>query len=344
MGSLSLKKKISTSLTTKTGGIYYIIFKGPAGTTFGSFFNPGIAAVVNSGGAYNFYFNGDLNNPSTYYTDGGDWYDGSFNIATNNIIPIDAILQIESDFLDYVIDFGGNIQNYFGGKTSIKKQILTKLKTINGFNDAVYRFKSATNNTLAQIFNPSIFALFDQIDIYIEGSLSGPSDTFNSYAVFTTSEWISFIDELNYDNYVIPNGSILVFSCDNPNLDIPIGGGAVIEKYYSGKLNLGKQNYKILKDGEVYIFLGGSNNTISTFLNDSETIFGASGIGTEILVYNSQNNVYDVYLRRTSTSWRDANNVTVNNLVIQPNSRIIIQRSLTGNTTVQGTNIIQKYY
>jgi hypothetical protein len=109
-----------------------------------------------------------------------------------------------------------------------------------------------------------------------------------------------------------------------------------------GVISVKKQNLIQLKDLEYYIFIGGSNNTISTFLNNSETVFGASGIGTEILVYNSQNNNYDIYLRRTSTSWRDSFNVTVNNLVIQPNSRIIIQRSLTGNTTVQGTNIIQK--
>lgn len=125
MGSLSLKKKISTSLATRYNSTYYIRFKGPAGITFGNFFNAGIAAVINSGGAYNFYFDENLNNPTTYYTDGGDWYDSNgITITTNNIIPINTIVQIYNDFADYTINFGGNIENYFSGQTSIKKQNL----------------------------------------------------------------------------------------------------------------------------------------------------------------------------------------------------------------------------
>jgi hypothetical protein len=234
MGSLSLKKKISTSLTTKTGGIYYIIFKGPAGTTFGSFFNPGIAAVVNSGGAYNFYFNGDLNNPTTYYTDGGDWYDGSFNIATNNIIPIDTILQIESDFLDYVIDFGGNIQNYFGGKTSIKKQNLTKLKSGSFYSseESYYIFKSAINNTLGQIFNPSQFEPYsDTLSIY--DSNFNFIDSFFSDGV----NWLYSDFTTIADGYVFSIDTVLVFGTSF-NFDINVNGGAIIQKYYSGKINL----------------------------------------------------------------------------------------------------------
>jgi hypothetical protein len=144
MGSLSLKKKVSTSLATRTGGVYFIIFKGPAGVTFGDFFNPGIASAVNSNGTYNFYFDGTLNNPLTYYTDGIDWFNTAFQIITNNIIPLNTIILIQNDFVDYVINFGGNIENYFSGKTSIKKQNLT----VSGYSIALVNGVYKLQNTL----------------------------------------------------------------------------------------------------------------------------------------------------------------------------------------------------
>jgi len=237
MGSLSLKKKISTSLATKYDSTYYIRFKGPAGITFGNFFNAGIAAVMNSGGAYNFYFDENLNNPTTYLTDGGDWYYSSgISIITNNIIPINTIVQIYNDFADFTINFGGNIENYFSGKTSIKKQNLSILKSLNYYppQESIYTFKSATTNLLGTILNYAQFEPYtDSISIYTQGNLDG------FYASFYTDGSSFIYDDYttNANNFVIPANSLLIFSTSY-DINITVGGGAIIQKYYSGKINL----------------------------------------------------------------------------------------------------------
>ena len=232
MGSLSLKKKLSNSLSTVTGGLYYIVFKGPAGTTLGNFFNVQIAYLINSTGIYNFFFNNNLNSPSTFLVDEYHWYNSSFNIADNYQIPIGTIIAIQSDFTDYTINFNGNFENYYQGKTSIKKQNLTKLRSLDFDPNGIYTFKSATTNLLGTIFNQAQFEPYSD-------SLTIRSDINAEGEIFLTdgSNWIYDDFTTNADNYVIPENYILIFS-SNSNIDITVGGGAIIQKYYGGKLNL----------------------------------------------------------------------------------------------------------
>ena len=65
---------------------------------------------------------------------------------------------------------------------------------------------------------------------------------------------------------------------------------------------------------------------------------GASGTGDEILLLDAATGGFQVYLRRTATSWRDANNATVNTLPIPPGVGIIVNKRLVpGSITVSGS-------
>jgi len=368
MGSLILNKKLFSQVILKSYEEKYIRFKGPVGLSLINFIDPTYYSVFNTEYALNMYINGDINDPITFSTDGIDWYNSSASEIVNDyVVPINAVFRLKSDIVNYsAINLGQNanvnamVENFSSGKTSIKKQILTKLKPINQFDDAVYVFRSATNNTLAQIFNPSIFALLDQIDIYKEGSLSGPSDSFLS----TTSEWISPMDELNYDNYVIPNGSILVFTCNNPDLDIHVGGGAFIEKYYSGKLSLGKQNVTKLKPyainnvitntENIYIYKGGSINTIDTIFNKNEFTGGNNAFITADTFYIQEPNgtfkafyYYDDGFNGDADpiQWQMVGSIAdQSGYVIQPNSKIFMYPVTNKTFNVGVGAIINKFY
>lgn len=207
---------------------------------------------------------------SCYYTDGGivdlnQWtkivakrVDGNWSISINNIecsiarvtdagVPNDQfgnsslpiyIGRLEADN----VNFDGQIRNVIlsnepkkNNRISIKKENLNKLKAYNTNPDAIYVFKSATTNLLGTIFNASQFISGnDTVQIFYQGSLSGPSNVF----LANSSEWLDIITEETADNYVIPINSIILFSSVNANLNITIGGGAVIQKLYNGKLNL----------------------------------------------------------------------------------------------------------
>lgn len=115
-----------------------------------------------------------------------------------------------------------------------------------------------------------------------------------------------------------------------------------------GRLSLNKKyitNIRASVSGsDAHIFLGGSNNTIGTFLSSAETTFGASGTGTEIIIYNPINGIYSSYLRRTAISWRDSNNTTINTLIINDGTIFyIVSPTITRDFTMQGTNLVQKY-
>jgi len=115
-----------------------------------------------------------------------------------------------------------------------------------------------------------------------------------------------------------------------------------------GRLSLNKKyitNIRASASGsDAHIFLGGNNNTIETFLSSAETTFGASGTGTQIIIYNPINGIYSSYLRRTATSWRDGNNTIINTLIINDGAIFyIISPTITRDFTMQGTNLVQKY-
>jgi hypothetical protein len=65
---------------------------------------------------------------------------------------------------------------------------------------------------------------------------------------------------------------------------------------------------------------------------------GASGTGDEILLLDATTGGFQVYLRRTAASWRDANNATVNTLPIPPGTGIIVnKRAVPGSITTSGS-------
>lgn len=64
---------------------------------------------------------------------------------------------------------------------------------------------------------------------------------------------------------------------------------------------------------------------------------GISGTGDEILTLDPSTGGFKVYLRRTSTTWRDGNNQTVNSLPIAPGTGIIVaKKSVAGSITTTG--------
>jgi len=64
---------------------------------------------------------------------------------------------------------------------------------------------------------------------------------------------------------------------------------------------------------------------------------GSSGTGDEILLFNNANASWSTYLRRTSTTWRDANNTTVNPIVPPGTGIFIRKRGVAGSLSVVGS-------
>jgi hypothetical protein len=117
-----------------------------------------------------------------------------------------------------------------------KKSFIVKtqdLSTINVFKNKTYLFKSASNNLLSQIFNPSLFSNGDTITI---SDISSPNNPFIKFKKASNNAWLNFDSEINSDNYSIPNNSILLFNTFVSS--IAIGGGALIQKYPSGKIKI----------------------------------------------------------------------------------------------------------
>jgi hypothetical protein len=108
------------------------------------------------------------------------------------------------------------------------------LSTINVFKYRTYFFKSATNNFLSLIFNPALFTNGNIISI---SNTSSPNNPFIKFKKSANNTWLNFDSEVNSNSYSIPNNSILTFSTFVRN--IPIGGGAVIQKYPFGKIKIG---------------------------------------------------------------------------------------------------------
>lgn len=238
MGKLSLNSKLFNSVIFKPFETRAIVFKGPSGTTMGNFINAFDIFDINGPGSINMYI-GNINNLSiSFISDGSDW----FNVSTeenlsNYVIPLNAIFVIDSTSnIAALLNLGGNATNYFQGQTSIKKQNLSILKSsnYNPIQQSTYIFKSAVNNTLGSIFNSAQFEPYvDALSIYTEGNLDG---FYNSF--FTDGSSFIYDDyTTNANNYVIPANSLLIFSTAY-DISITVGGGAIIQKYYSGKINL----------------------------------------------------------------------------------------------------------
>jgi hypothetical protein len=250
MGSLTLKTQNLTNLLPYALDTFnnLYIFKGGAANTIGTVFNKDdfIKNLSSSNSDRLAIFTPDFASSANYWVRSSTnlWTRTSTNtVSTDVVIPENYIIVIfaagdPSLNLPKSINNGAIVQRYNQGKTSIKKQNLSILKG-QGFypeSEIIYIFKSAVNNTLGSIFN---YLQFDDyvevINIYYEGSLSGQSMSFASDG----SNWIDISALENADNYVIPANSIIIMNLSSDK-NITVGGGAIIQKYYSGKIQLYK--------------------------------------------------------------------------------------------------------
>jgi hypothetical protein len=114
-----------------------------------------------------------------------------------------------------------------------------------------------------------------------------------------------------------PNGSIVIDSASLNNTD-PLS--AIIGSLTGVSLALRK-----------HVTLEDVGNSITGLTA------GASGTGDEILLLDPLSGGFQVYLRRSSTTWRDANNATVNTLPIAPGIGIIVnKRAVAGSILSSG--------
>ena len=240
MGKLSLNSKLFNSIIFKPFETRAIVFKGPSGTTMGNFINTFDIFDINGAGSINMYI-GNINNLSiSFISDGSDWFNASTEENLSNyVIPLNAIFVIDSTSNAFALfNLGGNATNYFQGQTSIKKQNLSILIPYYigavTYSNNLYIFKSATTNLLGTIINPSLFnSPYEDIV-----NITPPNQDQLSF-YFDGSEWIYSDFSPNGNNYVIPNNSIIQIQTLNIT-SVPVGGGAIIQKYYSGKISLKK--------------------------------------------------------------------------------------------------------
>jgi hypothetical protein len=156
---------------------------------------------------------------------------------------------------------------------SIKKQNQSILNPVESTEKNIYVFKSATTNLLGTIFNPAIFEDFDLIVMFAPNTTNIYTDpSIKTIIKITPAEWVDGGTEESMNNYIIPIGTVFYFSCPFfPNLNIPVGGEAIIQKFYSGKISLYKkfapnalQGLALWLKADAGVTLSGSNVTAWT--------------------------------------------------------------------------------
>jgi hypothetical protein len=174
---------------------------------------------------------------------------------------------------------------------SIKKQNLSILKSSNYYpspQESIYIFKSATTNLLGTIFNYAQFEPYgDVISIYTEGNL-------NSSTSFLTDGFTFIYDDFttNANNYVIPANSLLIFSTAF-DINITVGGGAIIQKYYSGNLQIQKTYF------DTFNVLTTNTTIVKLKLNGFPT-FGELFGGAAFITNNNGQNIDNQFLFNAS--------------------------------------------
>jgi len=352
MGKVTLKRKTFNQIPVYGGQTVIFRFKGPAGSTLSSFMDPASSQIATFAESFNLYLNSLDGSPTTFLTDGIDWYDGGGSSLMNDyVIPQNSIFVINNPGTVAVMLFlNGNAENYYQGKTNTKKQNqtilkpysidgggtiydsknvyiykgsdkLNILKSLNFYNYGLYIFRSATTNLLGTIFNQAQFEPYsDGLTIYTEGSLTGANSVF-----FTEgSTWVYDDYSTNADAYVIPANSILAFSTSN-DLNITIGGGANIELLNALRVLFNKDE-----------FLGGATTTTADnfFIQEPNGTFRHcfyydDGFGGDIDPL--QWNILGVFGDQ-------------GNYIIQPNSIIYMQPQSNKNFNITNGAIIQKYF
>jgi hypothetical protein len=195
---------------------------------------------------------GQFENATPYYVDIGgltfrECYLESFSLSINPSTVASAQVNFVSyspasgQFGKYQLPANTNIDADFlhGTETNVSISETTLIPFqigIDVYPNNRYTFKSATTNLLGTVFNPSLFNAPYQ-DIL---NIFPPNEGQQSF-YFDGSEWIYSDFSPNANNYVIPNNSIIEITTDNIT-SVPIGGGAIIQKYFSEYFGL---NYNL---------------------------------------------------------------------------------------------------
>jgi len=233
MGKLISSQKTIAGVSGLKPNTYYRV-KSLLGSIY-------LSEIFNATDSYNasvdtisIWQNGDINlTPITALNADPEWINPNTNQNIDNtLIPVGAVILINSNTNHSYS--GAVLVNYYQGKTSIKKQNLSVLIPFqigaDVYPNNLYTFKSATTNLLGTVFNPSLFntAYGDTINI------TPPNQLANETFYFDGSTWL----DANYtpsDNYIIPNDSLIQIQTNNIS-SVPVGGGAIIQKYNSGKI------------------------------------------------------------------------------------------------------------
>jgi hypothetical protein len=236
MGKLNFSQKIiSASLGVKPI-TFYKVKKNSIGYVLSDVFN--VQNFSSGADTIVIYINGNINStPIIALAADPEWVNPSTEQNIDNTpLPVGAVILINSSSNKSYS--GIELVNYYQGQTSIKKQNLSALKGAGFYpeSETIYIFKSATTNTLANIFNYAQFEPYiDSLQIYTQGNLGGFYISF-----FTDGSSFVYDDYVtNANNYIIPTNALLIFYT-SANLNITVSGGAIIQKYYSGKISLYK--------------------------------------------------------------------------------------------------------
>lgn len=226
-----------------------------------------------------------------------------------------------------------------------------KTVTANNLKSATYYKvkKNSIGYVLSDVFNTQNFtSASDTIEIYINGNINLSPIV----ALANDPEWIDPESEQNIDNTPLPVGAVILM---NSNLN-NFYAGIELVNYDQGKTSIKKQNLTSLKpysiDGgateydanAVYIFKGGSINTISTVFNYLELTGGSSSSNSDMIFLSSIGAL--IYYKGSgfAQGWKNASTaLDATNLVINDNEIIYFTPRSYKEISVGSGAIIQKY-
>ena len=171
----------------------------------------------------------------------------------------------------------------------------------------------------------------------IVGLNSGASGTGDEVLLFNsaTSSWVTYLRRTSTTWRDIFNATV--------DPVIPPGEGILIRKRATaGNLSINggvrKNNFHLnTKSGYQFLTFGFpvDNSFASVGAFGGNWKFGTAGTGDEALILKSDGSGYDSYLYRTSTTWRDVFNVTVNtNQILSGGGAVIFKKSLAEDLTL----------
>jgi hypothetical protein len=209
--------------------------------------------------------------------------------------------------------------------------------------------KNSIGYVLSDVFNTQNFLSgTDTIAIYINGNINSTPIV----ALAVDPEWLDLLTEQNIDNTPLPVGAVILI---NSNLN-KLYAGIELVNYNQGKTSIKKQNLTFLKpysiDGgtteydanAVYIFKGGSTNTVSTVFNYLELTRGSDPSSSDTIFLSSINAV--VYYKGSGIAqgWKNASTaLDATNLVINDNEIIYFTPISNKQISVSSGAIIQRY-